>query len=257
VDSQAEAYARLEDAYRAAYAKADGLDDLNQALVRHYIARSSRAVANFLRTRSGDLALAGKAGSFAASAADQDTLSAAQRFGKYLYKLLPAGALGAIALGAVTFFLTVLSDFNQGGQQVGAQVAGLVVSGGMVAIFARAAYLVFTGATAAGRFVVEALQDAASSNREPKRVLAELAGPEAAVFGPAAVPLQANVGRAVVHASGPLLATVLALVIAVPVALAASALAGAVSGFQNAPQYSPLDDLPPVTTPSESETYFP
>lgn len=241
-------YPHLEQAYKAAYAEADKFDDLNRALVEHYVARSSKAAAGFLRRRGPDDGMAKKAEDFAGFAAEQDRLSALARLGKFIYKILPGGIIVAAGLAAVTFFLTLLAELNQGGESVGAGVAGLAVSGGFVFFVARALFYAVQGAVSGGKILAEALGNTIRSNQQARGTLAKLAEPERAMFGPAGLPSQAQAGRVIVNGSGPLLATLLALAIAIPVALGAAALAGVISGVSENVDTNPYE-LPDYTVP--------
>ncbi len=253
-NTPASTYARLEQAYIWAYAQADKFDDLNRALVQHYVARSSRAAASFLRTRSTDPALAERADRFADSAAELDNLSTAARLGKYLYKLLPGGLVVAGGLAAITFFLAMLSNFNKSGEDIGAQLFGLALSGGLIIAVIRGAAYAAQGAAAASKFLGKALQDALESNREAKQILAALAAPENALFAPVPLPSQAKAGRFVVNVTGPILGAALAILVAIPVALGAATLAGIISGVdKGAKESGPFQNytFPTYTAPDE------
>src|SRR4051812_18537230 len=118
------AYGQLEAAYRGAYEEAAGLDELNRALVYHYLAGASQGAAGEVRLRGSNV-VAERAGKFAEAAAEKDDLAAGFSLAKFVVKtVLPGSALLSLGAGALAFLIHLIGDANQTGYQAGVGLAG-------------------------------------------------------------------------------------------------------------------------------------
>jgi hypothetical protein len=245
------AYHALAGAYRQAYGEAEATNDLNRALVFNYIATSSKAVVSEIHTTMQEPELAKEADGFAKAAMAKDEVRAGLGIGKFLWKLVPGSAVLAIAVALGTFLVTLLSQANSIGENVGAGLGGVALSGGAIYFIVRAAGVAAQGAAKVGEDVLEAIGDAFASNARAKRIVRGLGPAEARFLGPSHGLKRAQRGRWVVDLTGPATGLGLTVLIAIPLVLVAVAIGGAVSGYEKHDDPSPYPSGYEYTPPSE------
>lgn len=232
------AYSALTDAYRDAYAAAEGLDTLNRELVHHVIAHSSRAAADRLVTRGDDPAVARDAEIYAAAAARDDHLTIAVVLANRLSKLLLGSTLLGGAAAFVVFFFRALEGLAATSQAAGAQVtyaevATALGSGGVLVFLFRMAFVAAQGASAVGREVAEAVQTAFASTDPANRIVSSLGQAEQTFFG-SGIPFRLSVARFTVPATGAGGAALILIAVGIPLLIVGVAVAGALAGFTEA-----------------------
>lgn len=220
-------YRALEAAYADAYAKADAADGTNRSLVYRYIATSSSVVSSEIRTTFQNPQLAGEAERFAKAAESKDPVKKGVAVYQLLKPLIPGSAIVGIALGALSFAISLFAGASEAGEHTGAALGGVVLTGGAGYFLVRAIAMAAQNAAKAGEALMEAVAEAFRSNATAKAIVATIGGAEARLLGPGPALRRAQRDRLLVDLTGPAAGVALTALFAVPLVVLALFLAGA------------------------------